>query len=581
MRLHSVVKDPNQTTYHYGDTIQLTANADTGWTFDSWSGHLTGSTNPETLTVTANMNVTATFTQNVSVVKDPNQTTYHYGDTIQLTANADTGWTFDSWSGHLTGSTNPETLTVTGDMNVTATFAIDQMNIFGYITESDANIPVEGVFVDANNGGGSDITSANGYYQLTVDYGWSGTVEPNKTNYTFEPPRIEYDNVTTDQNDNYTAIFGIIPSITSIAPTTATVYKLYSYDVNAIGIPEPNYSLVVHPAGMIINSISGLIRWSPISSHVGTGHTVEVRASNTAGFDSESFVVAVSGIAPSIGGVSAVTATVGRLYSYGVYAGGVPHPNFMLLEAPEGMTIDADIDIGLIRWTPTEIQLGINVVTVRAVNSEGHDDYTYEITVYSDDPVSFADPNLKGAVEEALGVSDPLPEDMLHLNRLYAQHRGIRGLTGLEYAVNLETLILHLNEINDLSPLSNLINLENLYLMANEIEDVSDLAGLVNLSILDVGDNRICSLSPLSGLVNLTVLHAGRNEIDDIGDLSGMTNLWRVLLYENQISDISSLSGLDGIIVLVLFSNEVVDISALSELANLRSLHLSTNKWRL
>ncbi|GAG16931.1 unnamed protein product, partial [marine sediment metagenome] len=66
--------------------------------------------------------------------------------------------------------------------------------------------PVEGVFVDANNGGGSDTTDANGYYQLTVDYGWSGTVEPNKTDYTFEPNGIEYFNVTTDQNDSYIAI---------------------------------------------------------------------------------------------------------------------------------------------------------------------------------------------------------------------------------------------------------------------------------------------------------------------------------------------------------------------------------------
>jgi hypothetical protein len=80
------------------------------------------------------------------------------------------------------------------------------MAIFGYITEPDANIPVEGVFIDANNGGGSDTTDVNGYYELTVDYGWSGTVDQNKTGYTFEPNGIEYNNVTTDQNDNYTAI---------------------------------------------------------------------------------------------------------------------------------------------------------------------------------------------------------------------------------------------------------------------------------------------------------------------------------------------------------------------------------------
>ncbi|MCK4628671.1 MAG: hypothetical protein KAT56_06680 [Sedimentisphaerales bacterium] len=159
---------------------------------------------------TSDSPITYTLTVNIvgsgSVARDPNQATYHYDDTVQLTANAGPGWTFESWSGDLTGSTSSESLLVTGNMNVTATFTIEQKTIFGYITEPDANIPVEGVFIDANNSGGSDTTDANGYYQLTVVYGWSGMVDPNKTGYTFEPNCIEYNNVTTDQNDNYTAI---------------------------------------------------------------------------------------------------------------------------------------------------------------------------------------------------------------------------------------------------------------------------------------------------------------------------------------------------------------------------------------
>ncbi|MCX5633430.1 MAG: M6 family metalloprotease domain-containing protein [Phycisphaerae bacterium] len=80
-------------------------------------------------------------------------------------------------------------------------------SISGYVMEPDVNTPVEGVQIDANNNGGStDITDVNGYYELTVAYGWSGTVIPSKTGYTFEPNGIDYNNVTTDQNDNYTAI---------------------------------------------------------------------------------------------------------------------------------------------------------------------------------------------------------------------------------------------------------------------------------------------------------------------------------------------------------------------------------------
>ena len=54
---------------------------------------------------------------------------YHFGETISLTATATTGWTFQNWTGDLTGTTNPATLTISGDMSVTATFTQDQYTL--------------------------------------------------------------------------------------------------------------------------------------------------------------------------------------------------------------------------------------------------------------------------------------------------------------------------------------------------------------------------------------------------------------------------------------------------------------------
>ena len=119
----SVARNPDQTGYHYGDVVTLTANADEGWTFDSWSGDATGSTSPVTVTMDEDKSVTATFTQDEytltvdtigsgSVVSEPVQATYHYGEVVTLTAEAEDGWTFTGWGGDLSGGASLETITM-------------------------------------------------------------------------------------------------------------------------------------------------------------------------------------------------------------------------------------------------------------------------------------------------------------------------------------------------------------------------------------------------------------------------------------------------------------------------------------
>jgi len=50
-------------TYDAGTTISVAAPPAAGWKFAGWSGSITGSTNPATITVNANLAITATFEQ--------------------------------------------------------------------------------------------------------------------------------------------------------------------------------------------------------------------------------------------------------------------------------------------------------------------------------------------------------------------------------------------------------------------------------------------------------------------------------------------------------------------------------------
>jgi hypothetical protein len=82
------------------------------------------------------------------------------------------------------------------DVNVTG--IISSLIISGYI-KNGCNVPIEGVLVDANAGGGESITDVNGFYEVWVDYDWSGTVTPSKAYYTFDPNNRAYSNVLEDK----------------------------------------------------------------------------------------------------------------------------------------------------------------------------------------------------------------------------------------------------------------------------------------------------------------------------------------------------------------------------------------------
>jgi len=128
-----VIKNPDLETYEYGTIVEVTAVPDEEWSFSHWSGDLSGSNNPEYITIDEDKSITAHFSEyqytltiniigNGTVIKDPDQATYPSGTMVQLTAVPDNGWSFDYWSGDISGNESPTEILIDGDKTVNAHF---------------------------------------------------------------------------------------------------------------------------------------------------------------------------------------------------------------------------------------------------------------------------------------------------------------------------------------------------------------------------------------------------------------------------------------------------------------------------
>jgi polygalacturonase len=132
----TVSVSPSGDVFSCGTNLTVTANPAQYYSLTGFSGAITGTVNPQNFTINADSSIAAAFAQtsfpiNTTIV-GPGTVTASPPDTgngyaantqVSLTATPNAGANFIGFSGDLTGTTNPQTLTVTGTRNVTATFA--------------------------------------------------------------------------------------------------------------------------------------------------------------------------------------------------------------------------------------------------------------------------------------------------------------------------------------------------------------------------------------------------------------------------------------------------------------------------
>ena len=194
--------------------------------------------------------------------------------------------------------------------------------------------------------------------------------------------------------------------------------------------------------------------------------------------------------------------------------------------------------------------------------------------------VHIPDSNLRAAIAEALGKSPNAPitvgemEGLHHLGGNHAANKGIRDLTGIQFAKNLRSLRLPTNQVSDISPVKNLKNLTNLKIANNQVSDISPIAELINLEILELEHNEISDISPLAGLINLHYLNISDNPFSDISPTAGLINLEVIRFTNKNVGDISFLAGFKKLKSFTTWDNPISDISVLAELPQLETVDI-------
>jgi sugar lactone lactonase YvrE len=180
------------------------------------------------------------------------------------------------------------------------------------------------------------------------------------------------------------------PRIAGSPESNAWVGEEWSYSVNATD-PENrtlSHSLDQKPAGMVVDTLSGRLSWTPTQEQEGD-HNVTVRVSDGQLSAIQSFVINVSGPSannhpPEIFSDPVLAAQIGSEYIYAVMARDQDNDtlSYSLLRSPANMTVGNFT--GVIRWTPVQAQKGVHEVIVRVSDSKSYRTQAFNITVVKD-----------------------------------------------------------------------------------------------------------------------------------------------------------------------------------------------------
>jgi uncharacterized repeat protein (TIGR02543 family) len=209
---------PGTYTHDSGAQVSITATPSSGYRFSGWSGSVTGTINPITITMDSDKSITANFIRQYTLTiaagtggttnPAPGNYTHDSGTQVSITATPSSGYRFTGWSGSATGTSNPITITMDGDKSITANFILQYSLTIAAGTGGTTN-PAPGTYTHDSGTQVSITATPSSGYRFT---GWSGSVTGTTNPIT----------ITMDSDKSITANFFRQYTLTIAAGTGGT-----------------------------------------------------------------------------------------------------------------------------------------------------------------------------------------------------------------------------------------------------------------------------------------------------------------------------------------------------------------------
>jgi large repetitive protein len=196
------------------------------------------------------------------------------------------------------------------------------------------------------------------------------------------------------------------PEITSIPRTQTGSGQVYVYQVAATDADgdKLTYTLTNPPAGMVIDTNTGLITWTPTAAQSGVKN-VAITVSDGTLTTQQTYALTVGNTpinhSPEITSTPSFTTNLDKTYSYQLTGKDTDNDTLIwsLDNAPKGMVIDSST--GIVKWNPTSTQLGSHTIAVRLTDAYGlyvGQEYTLKVNGVNTPPQIQSSPNTVGGL---------------------------------------------------------------------------------------------------------------------------------------------------------------------------------------